>query len=149
MAQQQAEGYWQYGHLVNSCSKMDPGHEETCDGECEKIPAPNSIVDIHNEVIEWNKRGMIIQGVPAALAGGPFPGINVEIFELECRFAGLIAYLREEWPEFDGEVASDYYRKEMFFKLKKTREMYDEAQKQSEIAIAQPPVLGPNGQPLH
>jgi hypothetical protein len=135
--------------MVNSCTKDDERHTDDCDGNCEKVEAPDSVVDLHNELIEWNKREMIFQGVPAALAGGPFPGVSVEILELECRFAGLIEYLTNEWPEFDQELASDYYRKVMISKMKGTREQFDQAKKQSEIAIAQTPLLGPNGEVIH
>jgi hypothetical protein len=143
-----AEGKWEYGHLVNDCTKMD-AHAEDCDGNCSKVPAMNSVVDLHNEAIEWNKRGMVVQGVPSSLSGGPFPGISVEIFELECRFAGLIRYLKDEWDEFDEGKASDCYRKVMIEKMRYTREKYDEAQREAEIAIAKPPLLGPNGEVLH
>ena len=149
LAEETTMGIWEYGHIVNDCTKHEDVHSEECGGHCKKIPAPKSVVDLHNEVIEWDKRGMVIQGVPAALGGGPFPGISVEIFEIEMRFSGLIKYLAAEWDEFDEEKASDYYRKEMVTKLKGTREMYDKAKAQGDITIAQPPLLGPNGEVLH
>jgi hypothetical protein len=145
----EAEGYWSYGHEVFKCSKGDD-HTDECDGLCGTMVADSTVIDLHNEMIEWNKRGMVIQGVPNALSGGPFPGIGVEIFELECRLAGLINYLEEEARiEFDVERASEIYRGVMIDKLQSVRRKYDEAKAREDITVAKPQLLGPNGEVLH
>lgn len=144
-----AEGYWQYGHQVWQCSNQEE-HNQDCDQvNCEMVTAPESVIDLHNEAIEWTKHGMVIQGIPKALQGGPFPGISVEMFEVECRLAGLIKYLEEELPDFDLGKASDHYRKVMIEKLQLTRQQFELAKAREEIAVAKTPLLGPNGEVIH
>lgn len=144
-----AEGYWQYGHEVMVCSKGDE-HNDECDGLCGTVAADNTLVDLHNEVIEWNKRGMTIQGLPTPFEGGPFPGVRVEILEVEMRLAGLIKYLEEaEDFEFDVERASECYREVFFEKLASVRKMFDKAKAADDITVARTKLLGPNGEVLH
>lgn len=136
----------EYGAEVKACSRTDE-HTPECDGNCEVIKMTDLQVDLHNEALEWTKRDMVIAGVPRALAGAA-PGIDVEIFELECRFAGLIQYLKESMPDFDITKANEAYQKVMLDKLRGIRKIADE-QRGADIAVAQTRLLGPDGEVLH
>lgn len=71
----------EYGQEANACNHAlrENMHADDCDGNCGKAVLKDSEVDMHNEVVHWNKLNWKIQGIPDVLMGGPFQGIGIDV----------------------------------------------------------------------
>src|ERR1700756_4209738 len=68
--------------FIHKCSQHTE-HNPKCDGNCEGHFFDESEVKLGNEARAWARAGMNFHGVPFGL---PFPGITVELFDLELKF---------------------------------------------------------------
>lgn len=136
----------EHGQLKNTCNDAfsEELHAENCDGSCERIPAKDVEVDMHNEIVEWNKMDRVIQGVPDAMAGGPFGGIPVDILQSAYRIEALVKFLVEKGM-IDKEEVTDFYKDFMTRKIRTIRQRYQEAQAAEKIAVATPRIILPGG----
>jgi hypothetical protein len=119
---------WSYGDKGNKCS-MAKHHTDDCDGDCARVTLPDSVIDVHNELLKWDRSGMSIRGVPTSIANVPFlvgrgehfipQGVHVEMFLLEIKVEALKKFLVSPMNEEEFE---DQFRKHYFKRLQGIRE---------------------------
>jgi hypothetical protein len=138
--------------LIYSCSQHIE-HARFCNGECPTYVANELQVQLMNEARAWARAGMSFHGIPAAYRDQiPIQGINVELFDLECRVHVLCEILVEMF-NVDGNEIDERYGKFKLMALRNIREENEANVRRQRAAnalgIAQKkPIIGPDGQPL-
>jgi hypothetical protein len=144
----------QYGQEGNACNHAlkDDAHTDECDGTCGKEELYASEVDLHNEVVRWNRIPAKIQGIPDVLMGGPFEGIGVDILKLQFVVQAVVQTLIEMDADLE-DVIAEHQRQAMVNQLTEMREEYERAQAKDNITIARPSIIIPgkdgNGEIKH
>lgn len=135
--------------FIHSCSRHVE-HAGFCDGSCEGEYATESMVNLINEHLAWQRLGMVPMGVPMAMRGAPINGLLVEIWDLETRYMVL-----QDWVEEQGiteEELNERFRIKKFERMQTVRKQNEETLRKRQIAdkfgIVEKQVLGPDGNPI-
>lgn len=137
---------------ICTCSSYTE-HNADCDGNCGELEATQNMINLINECRAWQRSQMTYTGLPASLAGGPFPGINVDVLDTDLRSEVLQEILIEHLGVTSEEI-DERFREKKFEKLHAIREAVEprvrEARVRSMIDIPGKPkgIIGPHGEIL-
>lgn len=139
-----------YEQTANECNRIIDAdiHSEECDGNCARVQLLESEVDLHNEVVFWNKHEWRIQGIPDSFMGGPVPGIGVNLLRVDWVQQALIQYLLDEGI-IDEDKLNEKFRQIKLEVLQNMRREQEAKMNAPEIAVPDKRLLGPNGEVLH
>jgi hypothetical protein len=113
--------FLQYGDHVFNCS-FDKEHKPDCPGDCGVIKPTNNQIDLNNEVEQWNRRNMLIIGIPDVLMGKiPSPGFPINILDMSQKFESLMKFLIQKEIINEQEYL-DFHKGEFAKFLKENRE---------------------------
>lgn len=144
----------EYGQLANECNRhLDRNkHAEDCPGDCELVELYGSEVDLHNEVVRWNKHDWAIQGIPSSFIGLGPPGIGINLLQLDFVQTALIKFL-VEMDIINEDELNDKLRVVKTERLTKIREAQEKIMAREEAAaklvVPDKRIIGPNGEVLH
>jgi hypothetical protein len=135
--------------VVYECSQ-DITHEMGCNGNCNSTVLNEEQVELMNEARAWARAGMSFYGIPTAYAGQiPVRGINVELFDLECKLQVFRELLIESLG-IDEEEVESRFRRFKFQAMRHIREVNEAAVRRARMEqfIPKKQILGPDGGPI-
>lgn len=137
---------------IFTCSQHTE-HQPGCDGSCEANINPTKLeIELLNEARAWARAGMNFHGVPRAYDGViRVPGINVELFDLECKMQ-VFRQALIDIVGIDEQDLEERFREYKLSIMRHIREMNEAAVRRSRmeasLAIPKKPLFGPDGRPL-
>lgn len=135
---------------IYMCSQ-DIEHDPRCNGLCPSYTPTKSQVDLINEARAWARAGMSFFGIPTAYKDTvPIAGINVELFDLECKFQAVRSMLVEKL-DMDEDEFEEMFRETKLEAMRGIREQNEAAvrrERMRSLIPAKPPILGPDGGPI-
>jgi len=108
-------------------------------------------VDLHNEIVHWNKHEWTIQGVPDSFLGLGPPGIGVNLLHLDWLQQALIEFLID-MDIINEDELDERLRKTKTRILQKIRREQEEIMAREagpQILTPDKRILGPNGEIIH
>lgn len=136
--------------IVFSCSQHTE-HAPRCDGSCEAKVCDESLVNLLNEARAYARAGMSFNGIPAAMSGGPWSGLNVEIYDLEVRTLLLQNIIQEQFGISDDDINRQF--RELKYKLLHDVRIAVEpdikrARLEAQVGVQKSRIVGPHGELL-
>lgn len=135
--------------VLFNCSQYTE-HVQGCDGNCGSTVPDELQVELYNEARAWARAGMNFMGVPSAYAGTiPVRGINVELFDLECKFQ-VVREMLIELMGVDEDELEIRFRKFKLMAMRNIRSANEDKVKRERVEqiVPKKQIFGPGGQPL-